>query len=200
MHQVLWIESGVRGLLAVNGQFCGPVDGEGQSFPAGSSAEIYIQLFPFETDTAPLTAELLLRQGQIARLEPKNRCFALIWPDGVIELELCPRGEQEQQAGQATPNTLLRCLMMRLAGDPQADMLFLRPQDAAAAPPLSAYHAAIPLRFAPMAAQERFDERAGLVRRVEENVAVIDTALAVTVPAGQGQRRIEHLEILPTAK
>ena len=202
MMQMLMIQSSVHGLLTVNGQFCGPLDGEGQAFPAGRNAEIYIQFFPFEASIVPLTARMQLREGHIEQLEPKERCFALIWPDGVIQLELRPQaaqdGQGEMQAQQVLPDTLLRYLAMRLVGDPQAALLWLRPQDAAAAPDLSAYHAAVPLRFGPQAAGERFDERAGLVRRVEDNVAVIDAALAVTSPAGQGHRRIERMEILPT--
>ena len=199
MHRVLMIESGTRGLLMVNGQFCGPVDSEGQAFPAGQGAEIYIQLFPFDGASAPLTAEMLLRDGQIERLEPRACCFALIWPDGVIQLELRPQTQQEEPEPprQAASGTLLRYLTMRLAGDPQAGALWMRPQDEAQAPDLSAYHAAVPLRFAPTAASERFDERAGLVRRTADNVAQIDAALAVTSPAGQGHRLIERMEILP---
>lgn len=200
MVRMLMIESGTRGLLTVNGQFCGPVDGEGQAFPTGRSAEIYIQFFPFEESAVPLTAEMQLRDGQIERLEPRTRCFALVWPDGVIQLELRPEARREEsgQTQQAAPSTLLRYLTMRLAGDTQAGRLWMRPQDEAQAPDLSGYHAAVPLRFAPSAASERFDERAGLVRRTAENVARIDTALAVTSPAGQGHRLIERMEILPT--
>ncbi|MGN0774870.1 MAG: hypothetical protein ACI4MP_13885 [Candidatus Ventricola sp.] len=199
MYRILMIESGVRGLLMVNGQFCGPVDDEGQAFPTGQNAEIYMQLFPFDAQAAPLTAELLLREGRIERLEPRERCFALIWPDGVIQLELRPQAQQEEpaQRQQAAPSTLLRYLTMRLAGDMQAQRLWMRPQDEAAAD-LSAYHAAVPLRFAPVSASERFDERAGLVRRTADNVAQVDAALAITSPAGQGHRLIERMEILPT--
>lgn len=200
MVQMLIIESGVRGLLMVNGQFCGPVDSEGQVFPAGQSAEIYMQLFPFDESAAPLTAELRLRDGRIERLEPRARCFALIWPDGVIQLELRPQAQQEEiePPRQAAFGTLLRYLTMRLAGDQQAQMLWMRPQDEAQTPDLSGYHAAVPLRFAPLGAGERFDERAGLVRRLADNVAQVDAALAVTSPAGQGHRLIERMEILPT--
>lgn len=200
MIQMLMIESGVRGLLTVNGQFCGPVDGEGQAFPAGQSTEIYMQLFPFVESAAPLTAELRLREGRIERLEPRTRCFALVWPDGVIQLELRPQTQQEEkpaEAQHAVSGTLLRYLTMRLADDPQAQMLWMRPQDEAQAPDLSGYHAAVPLRFAPLAASERFDERAGLVRRTADNVAQVDAALAITSPAGQGRRLIERMEILP---
>ena len=199
MHRMIMIESGVRGLLMVNGQFCGPVDSEGQAFPAGRSAEIYLQLFPFDEQCAPLTAEMRLRDGRIERLEPRTRCFALIWPDGVIQLELRPQTQKEEpaQAEQAATSTLLRYLTMRLAGEAQATALWMRAQDEAQAPELSAYHAAIPLRFAPVSSGERFDERAGLVRRTAENVAQVDAALAVTVPAGQGHRLIERMEIVP---
>ena len=34
------------GLLTVNGQFCGPVDGGGQTFPAAQDAEIFIEYTP----------------------------------------------------------------------------------------------------------------------------------------------------------
>ena len=200
MIRMLMIESGVRGLLMVNGQFCGPVDSEGQAFPAGQSAEIYIQLFPLDESAAPVTAELRLREGRIEYLEPRERCFALIWPDGVIQLELRPqtaRHEEPAKTQQAAPSTLLRYLAMRLAGDAQAGTLWMRPQDEAQAPDLSIYHAAVPLRFAPAAASERFDERAGLVRRTAENVAQVDAALAITSPAGQGRRLIERMEVLP---
>lgn len=199
MVQMLMIESGVRGLLMVNGQFCGPVDSEGQAFPAGESAEIYMQLFPFDESAAPLTAELRLRDGQVERLEPRTRCFALVWPDGVIQLELRPQTQQEENEPprQAASGTLLRYLTMRLTGEEQAQMLWMRPQDEAQAPDLSGYHAAVPLRFAPLAASERFDERAGLVRRTADNVAQVDAALAITSPAGQGRRLIERMEILP---
>ena len=110
MVQMLMIESGVRGLLTVNGQFCGPVDSEGQAFPAGQSADIYLQLFPFDESAAPLTAELRLRDGQVERLEPRTRCFALVWPDGVIQLELRPQTQQEEPEPprQAASGTLLR--------------------------------------------------------------------------------------------
>lgn len=200
MFRILMIESGVRGLLMVNGQFCGPVDGEGQAFPAGKNAEIYIQLFPFDASVVPLTAQMQLQEGRIELLEPRDRCFALAWPDGVIQLELRLQADEPAQAQQAAPNTLLRYLTMKLMGDPQAAMLWMRPQDEVAAPDLSAYHAAVPLRFAPLSAGERFDERAGLVRRTAENTAQVDAALAVTTPAGQGRRLIERMEILPAEK
>ena len=64
MHPVLFIQSAAPGVLAINGQFCGPLDGEGQAFPAGRDAELYIQLFPFGQG-APLTAALVLRGGEI---------------------------------------------------------------------------------------------------------------------------------------
>ena len=199
MRRVIWMESAVRGVLTVNGQFCGPMDGEGQAFPAGGDAEIYIQLFPVG-EGLPLTAQMRLSGGQIETLEPKESCFALVWPDGVIQLELRPQtaraGDAPAPAERAAAQTLLRYLTLRLTGDAQAAALWMRPQDERGAPDLSAYHAAVPMRFAPAAAGGRFDERAGLVRRTAENVAQVDTALAVTSPAGQGRRLIERMEIL----
>ena len=89
--------------------------------------------------------------------------------------------------------TLLRYLSAKLAGDPQADVFLLRPQDGA---DVSGYDAAVPMRFPPANAPERYDERAGLVRRVAPNIARVDAALAATVPEGQGRRRIERIEIM----
>jgi hypothetical protein len=198
MHLTLLIESAVRGLLFVNGQFCGPMEREGQTFPAGRNAEIYIQLFPFG-EAAPLAAMLILRDGKIERLEPEVNAFALYWPDGVIQLELRMQDQaQEPVRETAVSGVLLRYLMLRLAGDPQAMRLWLKPQDEQYAPGISIYSAAVPLRFAPQSAPQRFDDRAGLVRPVLPNAAVVDTALAATVPAGQGKRLIEQIQILPT--
>ena len=191
------IQSASRGVLVVNGCFCGPVDGEGQAFPAGSDAEIYIQLFPFAQGSAPLTAALELRGGQIVRLEPEEACYALLWPDGIIQLELRPLGAQtpaeDAPQEQVSSGALLRYLTMRLAGDPQARVFLMNPQ---AEPRLPAYDAVVPLRFAPMRAPARFDDRAGLVRRLAPNVARVDAALAVTSPAGQGHKLIEYIEII----
>lgn len=200
MHRTLLIESAVRGLLYVNGQFCGPVDREGQAFPAGQDAEIYMQMFPFEPEAAMLTAEMTLRGGRIARLEPQGSCYALTWPDGIIQLELRPQtGGAQDDAAQAertaASGTLLRYLILRLAGDERAAAMLMRPQDGLM---LAGYDAAVPLRFAPVSADERYDECAGLVRRIMPNAAVVDTALAATVPAGQGRRLIERMEIMRT--
>ena len=41
-------------------------------------------------------------------------------------------------------------------------------------------------------------ERAGLLKRLAPNVARVDAALASTVPAGQGRRMIERVEIVRT--
>ncbi|MBR5289022.1 MAG: hypothetical protein IKU34_10615 [Clostridia bacterium] len=197
MYPVLFIQSGTDGVLLVNGQFCGPV-GQGQAFPAGRDAEIYVQLFPFG-EAPPLTAQLQLTDGRIERLAPQEAAYALIWPDGVIQLELrCAAQAAEEKEGEeehAAAGTLLRFLGMRLSGDAQAQHLLMRPQEA---PDLSAYEAAVPLRFAPVRADPRFDERAGLVRRIAPNAAVIDAALAMTVPVGQGMKRIERIEIIGT--
>lgn len=198
MHPVLFIQSAADGVLLVNGVFCGPV-GEGQSFPAGRDAEVYIQLFPFG-EMPPLTAGLRLVGGRIAQLYPRESAFALCWPDGVIQIELHsamqPAQEGKREEGEpAAAGVLLRYLEGRLAGDLQAQVLLMRPQDA---PELPRYEAALPLRFAPLHADPRCDERAGLMRRVAENVAVVDAALAMTVPVGQGRKRIERIEIIRT--
>lgn len=198
MHRILWIESGVRGILTVNGCFCGPVDAQGQAFPASPDAEIFIQLFPFTPGTQPVTLELALRGGEIARLEPQQSGYALIWPDGVIQLELRVGDEPaaaQAEAAEIAPGALLRYLTLRLAGDERAAQLLMRPQEDISLPE---YDAVVPLRFAPLRAPERFDERAGLVRRLAPNVARVDTALAMTSPAGQGRRMIERIEIMPT--
>lgn len=196
MQPMLLIQSEARGILTINGCFCGPLEKEGQAFPTGRSAEIYIQFFPFGQGL-PLTAALTLSRGAITQLEPQESAYALLWPDGIIQLELAagsgqdaPRGE-EQAAGTA----LLRYLTMRLTGDPQAETMLMRAQDA---PALEGYEAAVPLRFAPLKAGDRYDERAGLVRRLAPNIACVDAALAVTVPAGQGRRRIERIDIMRT--
>ena len=95
--------------------------------------------------------------------------------------------------GDRAPNVLLRYLTMRLAGDAGADALLMR---AGAAEGLPAYDAVVPLRFAPLHAPERFDERAGLVTRLAPNIARVNAALAVTVPTGQGRRMIERIEVM----
>ena len=201
MRRVLLIESAGDGALFVNGQFCGPMEREGQAFPCGKNEEVYIQLFPFG-ERMPLSARLLLRNGQIAALEPQENCFALLWPDGVIQLELRMQGEMREQEGekgeeQTAPNVLLRYLAMRLAGDGQARLLLMQ-QDERIHPGLTEYHAAVPLRFALQGTDERFDIQAGLVRRIAPNAACVDTVLAATVPIGQGRRLIERIEIRRT--
>ena len=198
MRLTLLIESAVQGILFVNGQFCGPMEPEGQAFPVGRNAEVYVQLFPFG-EAMPLTAALTLRQGRIERLAPQESAFALCWPDGIIQLELRMQNQTQTDAQKRVASgALLRYLTMRLVGDPQAARLWLRPQDEANAVDLSTYSAAVPLRFAPLSAPERFDDRAGLVRAVMPNAAVVDAALAVTTPAGQGRRLIEQIQIFPT--
>ena len=196
MHRMLLIESAVRGLLYVNGQFCGPLEEGGQAFPAGGRAEIYIQLFPFGAGAAPLGVQMHLHAEGVALLDPQDCAFALVWPDGVVQLELrMPQQAEEAGRQQAASGVLLRYLALRLAGDERAGAMLMRPQDAPPQEALSAYHAAVPLRFF-SDAPERFDDRAGLVCRVAPNIARIDAALAVTVPAGQGRRLIERIEIL----
>jgi len=196
MHRMLLIERAVRGLLYVNGQFCGPLEEGGQAFPAGGKAEIYIQLFPFGAGAAPLCVQLHLQAEGIVLLSPQDCAFALLWPDGMIQLELrMPQQPDEEGKQQAASGVLLRYLALRLAGDERAGMMLMRPQDAPPQEALAGYHAAVPLRFFPDA-PERFDDRAGLVCRIAPNIARIDAALAVTVPAGQGRRLIERIEIL----
>ena len=200
MERMLLIESVVRGVLFVNGQFCGPMEREGQAFPMGRHAEIYIQLFPFG-ESAPLAAMLEMREGQIVRLEPKESAFALLWPGGVVQLELRLKAQQMEEAEYAAQrtetDTLLRYLQLRLVGDPRAALLRVGQTDADG-PDLSAYHAAVPVRFAPPATLGWHNLRAGLVRRVAENVACVDMALAETAGGGQGRGLIGRIEIART--
>jgi len=202
MQPVVFIQSGADGVLLVNGFFCGPV-GEGQSFPAGRDAEVFIQLFPFG-EALPVNVQLRLREGQVEQLVPEEAAYALCWPDGVIQVELRSSAQRAQEGawdaqrqgerGEAQ-GVLMRYLSLRLLGDPQAERLLLDPRLGA---DLSGYEAAVPLRFFPQEASVRCDERAGLVRRLDENVAAVDAALAATVPVGQGMRRIERIEIVRT--
>lgn len=198
MRKILLIESAGDGLLFVNGQFMGPMEREGQAFPCGQNEEIYVQLFPFG-ECMPLTARLILKDGQIASLEPRENCFVLLWPGGIIQLELHMQGREREtaQEGPSMPNVLLQYLNMRLVGDEQAQVLLMQ-QDERGIPDLSEYHAAVPLRFVPLEAHGRFDIQAGLVRRIAPNIACVDAALAMTVPVGQGRQRIERIEIVRT--
>ena len=198
MRRMLLIQSRVAGVLTVNGQFCGPLEGGGQTFPTGEDAEVYVQLFPFSREAPPLTAALRLSGGSIERLEPEDAAYALLWPDGILQLELAPAAVPEEAADTAetaADGALLRYLRGRLAGDAQAGSLLLRPQDGI---DISGYEAVVPLRFAPMTAPERFDERAGLVRRLAPNIARVDAVLGATVPAGQGRRMLERVELIRT--
>ena len=202
MALMILMESAAAGVLMVNGQFCGPMEPCGQAFPVGKYAEVYIQLFPFDPAVSPLTAALIIRDGQVARLEPQAHAYAVHWPDGVIELELRPAGMGEAapqaraDAAQAG-GVLLRYLGLRLAGDAQAALL-LAPR--VSAPDLAGYQAAVPLPYAPAGLREGYDERAGLLRRTGENTAVVDAALARTAPAGQGRRVIAQITLLPAAQ
>ena len=203
MRRMLYVECRTPGVLMINGQFMGPLEGEGQAFPLGEYAEVFLQLFPFSRGAQALCVRLGMENGRVARLEPQDAAYAVLWPDGAVELELMPLDAQEQPAGEhgdaphaegASSAALLRYLTARLSGDARADSLLLRAQDA---PELTGYDAAVPLRWPPSAAPERYDERAGLVRRLAPNVAQVDAALAATVPAGQGRRMIERIVILP---
>ena len=200
MHQVLYIESRTPGLLHINGFFCGPLEGDAQAYPLGRNAEIYIQFFPYAVGSAPLAVAMRIDQGQITRLDPQETAYVLLWPDGVIQLDLItPQAEAQQTQNSAQEGlssmTLLRYLSGKIAGDRQADAFLMRPQDGV---DVSMYDAAVPLRFAPSDTPERYDERAGLVRRIAPNIACVDAALAATVPAGQGRRMIERVEIIRT--
>ena len=197
MRRMLMIESAAQGLLTVNGQFCGPLEGEGQAFPIGENAQAYIQFFPYDPQLRPLAAALELKAGEMVRLEPQSLCYALSWPDGMIQLELCPDGGKadDREREDFAPNTLLRYLMLRLAGDAQAQRMLMRAQDEIA---IEGYEAAVPLRSGPAAAPAAYDERAGLVRRTAVNSAVVDAVLAATVPIGQGRKMIERMEIVKT--
>ena len=197
MHQTLMIECRAQGVLYINGFFCGPLEGDVQAFPVGRNSEIYIQYFPYG-HAAPLNVAMRVEGGQVVRLDPQDAAYALHWPDGVIQLELVEGDMQkplQQTAEGASSATLLRYLSAKLTGDMQADSLLMRAQDGI---DLSGYDAVVPLRYPPSGAPERYDERAGLIRRTAPNVACVDAALAATVPAGQGKRMIERVEIIRT--
>lgn len=198
MDHTLLIESAAQGLLLINGQFCGPMEREGQAFPLGRNAEIYIQLIPFG-EAAPLAVGLEMRDGRIAKLYPKENAFALLWPGGVVQLELRMQSQKEPEktAQRIEPDALVRYLHLRLAGDPRALLLRAGQQDGDA-PDLSAYHAAVPMRFMGSDIPDGYALRAGLVRRAEENVAYVDTALAQMIDGGQGRRLIGRMDILRT--
>lgn len=200
MHRALYIESRTPGLLYINGYFCGPLEGEAQSYPLGQNVQIYIQFFPYGCGAQALAAAMRVEEAGITRLDPQDAAYALLWPDGIIQLELTPTMAQEPEAMDtgwdgASSATLLRYLSAKLAGDRQAEALLMRPQDGV---DVSGYDAVVPLRFPPSRASERYDERAGLVRRIAPNVACVDAALAATVPMGQGHRMIERIEIMRT--
>ena len=200
MHRALYIESRTPGLLYINGYFCGPLEGEAQSYPLGQNVQIYIQFFPYGCGAQALAAAMRVEEAGITRLDPQDAAYALLWPDGIIQLELTPAMAQEPEAMDtgwdgASSATLLRYLSAKLAGDRQAEALLMRPQDGV---DVSGYDAVVPLRFPPNHVSERFDERAGLVRRIAPNVACVDAALAATVPMGQGHRMIERIEIMRT--
>lgn len=198
MDHTLLIESAAQGLLLINGQFCGPMEREGQAFPLGRNAEIYIQLIPFG-EAAPLAVGLEMRDGRIAKLYPKENAFALLWPGGVVQLELRMQSQKEPEktAQRIEPDALVRYLHLRLAGDPRALLLRAGQQDGDV-PDLSAYHAAVPMRFMGSDIPDGYALRAGLVRRAEENVAYVDTALARMIDGGQGCRLIGRMDILRT--
>lgn len=65
------IQCAIRGLLTINGQFCGPVDGDGQTFPTARDAEIFIEYMPLTENAKPMALELALEQGKVGRIEPR---------------------------------------------------------------------------------------------------------------------------------
>ena len=165
MHRALYIESRTPGLLYINGYFCGPLEGEAQSYPLGQNVQIYIQFFPYGCGAQALAAAMRVEEAGITRLDPQDAAYALLWPDGIIQLELTPAMAQEPEAMDtgwdgASSATLLRYLSAKLAGDRQAEALLMRPQDGV---DVSGYDAVVPLRFPPNHVSERYDERAGLV-------------------------------------
>ena len=81
----------------------------------------------------------------------------------MIQLELRPDAPDEPETGeteQAAQSVLLRYLTMRLAGDAAADAADASGRGRWVCPRMTRL---VPLRFAPLHAPERFDERAGLV-------------------------------------
>ncbi len=195
MRRMLLIESGARGVLAVNGVFCGPVEPCGQAFPCGGDAEVYIQLFPFEPGQAPLTAALVLRGGEVERLTPEGCCYMLLWPDGVMELELRMPGQEDAPDGarEDAQDVLTAYLNMRRTGDARSRELLAGPGAEIA---LGEYDAVVPLRFMPVGAPRGFDLRAGIVRRVSGNVAKVDAVLARTAVDAAGRQRILGMAVL----
>ena len=197
MRRMLVISSGARGVLDINGCFCGPVEPCGQAFPTGEDAEIYMRLFPFAPGLCPLTAALILRGGRIVRMEPEDCCYMLLWPDGVMQLELrLPGQEQDMQTGEDGPDApdLLRTyLELRRMGDPHARELLAAPSAEIA---LGEYEAVLPLRFAPMNAPGGYDLRAGIVRRLGGNIAAVDAVVAAAAFDAAGRRRIARMAVM----
>lgn len=193
MRPMLRIESRQDGVLLINGVFCGPV-GEGQTFPAGRDAEVYVQLFPYGEE-APLTAYLQLRAGRIETLAPQENAYALMWPGGVMQMELRGKREREKTPqseetapeegrpkGESRDEALLAVLMRMLA------------QERAGSGELAEYEAAVPLRFGTGRAEGWVNAQAGLLRREAENVAAVDAAMARLEEGG----RLVRMEIRRT--
>ena len=65
MRRMLYIQSRAPGVLCVNGQFCGPLEGGGQAFPMSRDAEVYVQLFPFSRGAPPLTTALVMQDDVV---------------------------------------------------------------------------------------------------------------------------------------
>ena len=197
MRPVLRIESERDGVLLINGVFCGPI-GEGQTYPASRDTEIYLQVFPYGEE-APLTACLLLRGGRIETLTPQKSAYALMWPGGVMQVELRGREREEgreaseekreeatlyekQPKDESRDNVLQSVLTRMLAGKQAGDAQ------------LAQYEAAVPLIAGRTETAIWANAQAGLLRREKENVAAVDTALARVEEDG----RITRLEIRRT--
>ena len=142
----------------------------------------------------------------IQRLQPRQTPLPVQWTELLKKTNLRAEDTPEVTvlvwdgdtlaATGSRSGTLLQYLNMKLAGDPQASRMWLGGQEAPL--DLSAYQGVVPLRFAPLQVPQHFDDRAGLVRRIAPNAAVIDAAMAATASAGKGRRLIESIRIFPT--
>ena len=91
MRCMLCIQCAIRGLLTINGQFCGPVDGEGQTFPTARDAEIFIEYMPLTENAKPMALELALEQGKVqAESNPRRTATRSSGRTDCIQLELRP--------------------------------------------------------------------------------------------------------------
>lgn len=134
MLPMLLIESKQPGLLYVNGQFCGKLDGQ-QTFIAHQDDRVYLELRPFDTRCAGVVSEIVLSGGMVK--PPESGVFVVEWPEGIKQIELHPA-----KTAQSAPMELLSqlkakelSLMVMRVGDRTAiaregQVLFDVPQDA----------------------------------------------------------------------